>query len=475
MAIEQILIFTGLAFLFRMVANGKLRPWLLLVVSTLLIFWMQPAMPLRTLDFWLPTLTLAVTVFSWLITAEPEQKREKQTWITVGVLTLLVIGIALTRYLSLEGIITANRPPITGQVLIGVVILGLMGLALGKFAGKNAWLTGGMIVLLLLFLVLKFPQLSLWSSIGLRSLLGQSTQTATAYDIRWLGFSYIAFRLIHTIRDRQNNRLKPTTLLEYVNYVIFFPAISAGPIDKLPRFVQDLRTEVVRFSPQFGEALVRLTIGIFKKYALADTLAIFALNSQNASQVHGAGWSWLLVYAYAFMIYFDFSGYTDIAIGLGKMIGINLPENFNHPYRNSNLTQFWNNWHMTLTQWFRAYFFNPFTRWLRTTYRGLSVGWIVLITQIATMTLIGLWHGVTWNFILWGLWHGLGLFVQNRFSDWMKPRQTYFKERPRLERGMTVLNTVFTFHFVALGWVWFALPQVSLSWRVILTCFGLAG
>ena len=91
------------------------------------------------------------------------------------------------------------------------------------------------------------------------------------------------------------------------------------------------------------------------------------------------------------------------------------------------------------------------------------------------MTLIGLWHGITWNFVLWGVWHGLGLFVQNRFSDWMKPRQAIFKERPRLERGMNVLNTVLTFHFVALGWVWFALPQVSLSWHVLLTCFGMAG
>lgn len=475
MAIWQIFLFAGLAFLFRLLGNGKHRGWLLLVASTLLIYWMQPAMPLRTLDFWLPTLTLAITVFSWIITAEREQKSEKHNLITAGVLVALVITIALTRFLSVEGIITANRPPLTGQVLIGVVILALAGLALGKFSHRKGWLSGGILFLLIIFLVLKFPPLSLWGSIGLRGLLGQSTQTAAAYDIRWLGFSYIAFRLIHTIRDRQNNRLKAVSLMEYVNYVIFFPAVSAGPIDKLPRFVQDLRTDLVRFSPQVGDALVRLAAGIFKKYALADTLSLVALNSQNALQVQGAGWGWILVYAYAFMIYFDFAGYTDIAIGLGKIMGIHLPENFNRPYLNSNLTQFWNNWHMTLTQWFRAYFFNPFTRWLRTQYRGLSVGWIVLITQISTMTLIGLWHGVTWNFVLWGVWHGLGLFVQNRFSDWMKPRQAFFKERPRLKRGMNVLNTVFTFHFVALGWVWFALPRVSLSWQVLLTCFGLAG
>lgn len=475
MSIQDILIFAALAVLFRLVSRGQARSWLLLVSSVLVVYWMQPAMPLRTLDFWLPTLTLAITVFSWLVTAATEQRTDRQNWITAGVLVLLVILIALTRFISTEGIITANRPPVTGQVLIGVLVLGLVGLVIGRFGKTTGWLTAGILVLLGLFLVLKFPLLTTWSSVGLRSLLGQSTAAASAYDIRWLGFSYVAFRLIHTIRDSQTGRLKAVSLQEYVNYVIFFPAISAGPIDKLPRFVKDLRTPLVFNSPQLGEAFTRLAVGIFKKYALADTLSLVALNSQNAAQVSGAGWSWVLVYAYAFMIYFDFAGYTDIAIGLGKILGINLPENFNRPYLKNNLTLFWNNWHMTLTQWFRAYFFNPFTRSLRTRYRNMHVAWVILITQVSTFVLIGLWHGITLNFVLWGLWHGVGLFVQNRFSDWVKPRLTGLQEKPRLQTVLDGFNTVLTFHFVALGWIWFALPQTELSWRVFLSCFGLAG
>jgi D-alanyl-lipoteichoic acid acyltransferase DltB (MBOAT superfamily) len=128
---------------------------------------------------------------------------------------------------------------------------------------------------------------------------------------------------------------------------------------------------------------------------------------------------------------------------------------------------------MTLTQWFRAYFFNPFTRSLRTRYRNLSPAWVILITQLSTMVLIGLWHGITWNFVLWGAWHGLGLFVQNRYSDWVRLHLIRLENRPRWQQGLKVFNIVLTFHFVALGWVWFALPQVSSSLQVFTGLFGL--
>ncbi|PKO16322.1 MAG: hypothetical protein CVU39_08130 [Chloroflexi bacterium HGW-Chloroflexi-10] len=476
MALPEIFIFTLFALVYRFTARSSARGWLLLVGSTLAIFWLQPATPIRFLDFWLPVATLALTIFSWLLSAERDQKRNRENWLTAGVIGGIVLLLALTRYVSMDGILTVNRPPQTLQVLLGLAGLALLGWLLGRFSNaKSAWLGAGMLFLLALFLVLKLPQLSLSASIGLRSLVGQGTATATALDIRWLGFSYVAFRLIHTLRDRQGGRLANVSLQEYVNYVIFFPAFTAGPIDRLPRFTKDLQKPLINSVEEFGVAFYRLTIGIFKKFAIADTLALIALNGTNAGQLQTAGWSWIVVYAYAFQIFFDFSGYTDIAIGLGRLLGIQLPENFNQPYRRTNLTLFWNNWHMTLTQWFRAYFFNPFTRSLRTRYKNLAPGWVILITQVSTMVLIGLWHGVTWNFVVWGIWHGLGLFVQNRFSDWMKPRTAAIQSRPRLSKALDILNTLFTFHFVVLGWVWFALPSASLSWQVILRLFGLGG
>jgi alginate O-acetyltransferase complex protein AlgI len=179
----------------------------------------------------------------------------------------------------------------------------------------------------------------------------------------------------------------------------------------------------------------------------------------------------VLVYAYAWRLYWDFSGYSDIAIGLGRFFGIKLPENFDRPYTRQNLTLFWNSWHITLALWFRAYLFNPLTRALRA--RPVPVPVIIFITQVLTMVAIGLWHGMTPNFVIWGAWHGLGLFIHNRWADFMKPRATLLDGRPALKRLAHWLGVVITFHYVALGWVWFVLPTPDLALGVFARLVGL--
>ena len=163
------------------------------------------------------------------------------------------------------------------------------------------------------------------------------------------------------MRDRTTGKLAANAiaLREFVSYVVFFPSLTAGPIDRAERFAKDYCNPA---APQVADLLAggqRIITGVFKKFVIADTLAIVALNGVNAAQASSALWIWVLVYAYAFRIYFDFGGYTDIAIGLGRFLGIKLPENFDRPYLKPNLTLFWNSWHMTLAQWFRTYFFNP--------------------------------------------------------------------------------------------------------------------
>ena len=318
-------------------------------------------------------------------------------------------------------------------------------------------------LLIVLFFLLKTPILAGSVSSALRAAAGQNTAGASALDFRWLGFSYLAFRLIHTLRDRQSGRLPSATLAEYLIYVVFFPAFSSGPIDRLDRFLKDLRSPAPLDTAESGEAVRRLVLGLFKKFALADTLAIIALNPQVAGQITRPGWLWVMLYAYALQIYFDFSGYTDIALGTARVLGIRLPENFNNPYGRTNLTLFWNNWHMTLTQWVRAYFFNPLTRWLRVKQPALSPLVVMAIGQIGTMLLIGLWHGVTWNFIIWGLWHGIGLFVQNRWSDWAKRSFLGKVESVWGKRAVSFGGWLLTFHYVAFGWVWFCLPDAGYS------------
>jgi D-alanyl-lipoteichoic acid acyltransferase DltB (MBOAT superfamily) len=127
---------------------------------------------------------------------------------------------------------------------------------------------------------------------------------------------------------------------------------------------------------------------------------------------------------------------------------------------------------MTLTQWFRAYFFNLFNRWIRR-YKNIPLWGMILIGQVATMLLIGLWHGITINFIFWGLWHGLGLFLQNRWSDFVRVRFPNLGQDTRLQAALQIGGVLLTFHFVALGWVFFALSQPVLSWQVFMKLFGL--
>jgi len=390
-----------------------------------------------------------------------------------------VLLIALTRYLSLTGLVTPSRPPQTLTVLAVlctvIAFLSLIFFFTRRGPFKPLTLIPAILFILLIFIVLKLPGLAQWTSGWLRGLSGQSRELASAFDLRWLGFSYIAFRLLHTLRDRQSGRLPAMALDEYFIYMLFFPAVSAGPIDRSERFVRDLRQPFIPSAEALSGASKRLVIGLFKKFVLADLLALIALNGTNASQLTSVGWTWILVYAYTLQIFFDFSGYTDIAIGMGMLMGVKLPENFNAPYLKPNLTQFWNNWHMTLTQWFRAYFFNPFTRALRSAKKPVPVWLVILLTQISTMLLIGLWHGITTNFVLWGLWHGVGLFIQNRWSDWTRPLSARIQAKPGLNRLVTVFTTLITFQFVALGWVWFALPSVENSLSVFARLFGAGG
>ncbi len=212
-------------------------------------------------------------------------------------------------------------------------------------------------------------------------------------------------------------------------------------------------------------------IGLVKKFVVADTLALVALSPGNALQVSKPGWMWLLLYLYALQIFFDFSGYTDIAIAMGLVLGVKLPENFAAPYLKPNLTQFWNSWHMSLTLWFRAYFFNPFVRWLRG--KRVQPTLALFITQVSTMFLIGLWHGVTVNFILWGLWHGLGMFAQNRWSDRTRGWFAAQSFSPGVRRALDVSSTLLTFNFVALGWVFFLLPTPQMAAQVFKKLFGM--
>jgi D-alanyl-lipoteichoic acid acyltransferase DltB (MBOAT superfamily) len=473
MLLTNLLILVAVALIIRLTFPGRLRQWAMLVASILAIYWLQPALPIRQMDFWFPSATLGLVFLTWGLTAGKEQFRRRENWLALGLSLAVIVLIALTRFLSLEGILTATRPPQFFLVVLALFLIAGVTVVLTRFLKPGETALGlGLVVLLLLFLVLKNPTLSTFTSIGLRTAFAQDPALAKASDLGWLGFSYVAFRLIHTLIDRMNGRLKDIQLGEILVYTIFFPAFLAGPLDRLQRFRKDLHdpnplsAEELRFSGK------RLAVGLFRKFILADSLAFFALSPLNAGQVASTGWLWILLIAFAFQLYLDFAGYTDIAIAAGALLGFRLPENFNHPYRKPNLTVFWNNWHMSLTQWFRAYFFNPLTRALRRE-RKLTPWLIIFLTQMSTMLVIGLWHGVTRNFLIWGAWHGLGLFFHNRWSSLVGPRLNAAGEKsPWLQPVLHATGVIGTFVFVTLGWVWFALPATPQAWQTLLKLFG---
>jgi alginate O-acetyltransferase complex protein AlgI len=455
----------------------RARRWILCIASLLAVYWMQPALPIRQLDFWLPTASIGLALCVWALTARQEGAHgfrgiSGADGRTAFVVALVVLAAAATRYIDTAAFLTPSRPPEIGWVALALAVILALGVVFRTISGGRWILAAAALAFLALLAGLKTDSLAQAAAAILRRMTGQDAGLASAPDIRWLGFSYIAFRLVHALRDRMTGRLPDCSLREFLTYVVFFPAVTAGPIDRVGRFLKDLRSDSVRLKESFFPGGERILAGIFKKFVLADGLAILALNAANAAQVTAAPWMWLLLYAYAFRIFFDFSGYTDIALGLGRWTGIALPENFNRPYLQPNLTAFWNSWHITLAQWFRSYFFNPLTRALRSSPRKLPMGLIILAGQLATMALIGLWHGVSWNFLVWGLWHGAGLFLHNRWGEWSRGWIPRLESRPLWKKAYTAGSTLLTFHYVLLGWVWFALPTIEGSAKVFLQLFG---
>ncbi len=473
MSLTKVLILIGAALIIRLVFPGKLRKWALQIASVVAIYWLQPVLPIRNMDFWFPTATIGLVFVIWGLTAEKTQLTERRNWLAALLTTGTILLIGLTRFVSLEGILTASRPPQVFQVLISLFIILTLGSLLTRlFKPSKEFLLGGLVLLLLIFVVIKNPLLSRITSAGLRGWMNQNPHLAKPTDLGWLGFSYVAFRLIHTLLDRMNARLKTITLGELLVYTIFFPAFMAGPLDRLQNFRKDLANPKPLSADELLTSGKRIALGLFRKFLIADSLAFISISGTNVLQVQKTGWLWLMLFAYSFQIYFDFAGYTDMAIGLGQLTGFKLPENFNKPYRQTNLTLFWNNWHISLTHWFRNYFFNPFARSLRKG-RILPTTLIILITQLSTFVVIGLWHGITWNFIAWGTWHGIGLFFQNRWSNFFNPKASQITQNcPALSTILTITSVLLTFLYVSLGWVWFALPSPSLSVYTLKKLFG---
>ena len=214
--------------------------------------------------------------------------------------------------------------------------------------------------------------------------------------------------------------------------------------------------------------LWRIGQGLLKKFVLADLLAGgLSLTPALAAQTTSPAALWALLLGYGLRLYLDFGGYTDIAIGLGILFGIRLPENFDRPYTRTNLTAFWQSWHITLSNW------APLSRGLLRGQRRPPTFVIVLLAYLATMIVIGLWHGISWTFLIWGVWHAVGLFVHKQWSDRTRRWYRGLQGRPWPRRAWAVAGWALTLVYVMLGWVWFLMPDVAGAAQVLGRLLGL--
>jgi alginate O-acetyltransferase complex protein AlgI len=256
-----------------------------------------------------------------------------------------------------------------------------------------------------------------------------------------LGISFFTFEFVHYLYEvRVNGREPVRNPLHFSLFALFFPSLAAGPIKRYPDFVPQLEA-LPRFDPgQVSLGLRRILRGLFKKVCIADLLVEFVGALEGVPR-HNAGTVGALAVVQGFRIYYDFAGYTDMAIGLAQLVGFRLPENFARPYFSTSLQDFWRRWHMSLSSWIRDYVYIPLGGNRRHRIPNL----------LLAMVLCGLWHGAAWQFAVWGLWHGTGLGLEAGMRRWLP---TLFAPRlaPRL------VGWAACYAFVTYGWLFFFYP-----------------
>ncbi len=271
-----------------------------------------------------------------------------------------------------------------------------------------------------------------------------------------LGLSFFIFEFVHYLAETYKGTLPKASLTEYAAFGLFFPTLVAGPIKRFGPFLEQLRNPASFKIEYVSEGLYRILLGLGKKVIIADNMALFTGPLTSPLNTGGAD-LWVAVYAFAIKIFFDFAGYTDIAIGSAKLLGIQVPENFNRPYLTQNIAAFWNSWHMSLSSWIRDYLYIPLGG-----NRGTLL--FTLRNLMVAMALCGLWHGAAWNFVIWGAYHGAGMCF---YRVYRKKGAGLIKYIEKIPAPITkTLSTVATFHFVCLGWVFFA-TDVGKAFQII--------
>jgi len=272
-----------------------------------------------------------------------------------------------------------------------------------------------------------------------------------------LAISFFTFQQIAFLADSFKGYVTKPTFLNYLVFVTFFPQLIAGPIvhhkEMMPQFIEKINKSISYKNIYLGVFI--FSIGLFKKVVIADTFSIWALNGFDVMEQLSLVEAWVTSLSFTFQLYFDFSGYTDMAIGSALLFNIKLPLNFNSPYKSQNIREFWKRWHITLSRFLRDYIYIPMG--------GNRKGSFKMYSNLFTTFLIGgLWHGAGWTFILWGAMHAFAIILHRIWSN----------------TGIKLNNFIawfLTFNFINLSWVFFRAEQWEDAVKIIKGMFGLSG
>lgn len=286
-----------------------------------------------------------------------------------------------------------------------------------------------------------------------------------------LGISFFTFKQIAYIVDcyREKEQIH-YQLIEYTTYVIFFPQLISGPIGLHYEFIPQMRDEAkkkVDYS-NLSQGLYALALGLGKKVLIADSLSkLVAVGYADVEKLNGMS-VWFIMIAYTLQIYFDFSGYSDMALGIEKMLNLEPVINFNSPYKAKTVGEFWDRWHMSLTRFFTRYVYIPLGGSRKGKLRTYSNTMIVFL-------LSGLWHGANWTFVLWGFFHGLFMTIEKIVKDVWKAVGGFKIKNPILLLVGKITGTVYTFLFVNLAWVLFRAESIEQAKILIAKLFVIKG
>ncbi len=360
---------------------------------------------------------------------------------------------------------SAWNPPFTLLLVLSTVMDWGLGLAMGKVekpGPRKALLIISLVVNLGVLAVFKYANFMSENFIAIAHAIGWDVQLMPWTIILPVGISFYTFQTLSYTIDVYRKELKPTrSLLDFALFVSFFPQLVAGPIVRASEFLPQLDTPKRATSAQLSWAFVLFTLGLFKKVFLADSIFAPVVEAVFNPWAHlSPHEAWVGTYAFAGQIFCDFSGYSDMAIALAMAFGFALPDNFRGPYGSVGFSDFWQRWHITLSRWLRDYLYIP----LGGNRKGKTRTYINLAL---TMLLGGLWHGASWNFVLWGALHGLYL-VAERFVKWVVP------PRP-LSRFSIFLLALLTFHLVCIAWVPFRAADFNHTLGVFKSMIGMSG